>query len=70
MSRSLIGAVCLAGLVLFAPAATAATTISYTYDARGRVVAVVYTGGPLNGVRIEYTYVSANNLVRKKVTGA
>ena len=70
MSRSLIVAVCLAGLALLAPVANAATTITYTYDTRGRVVAVVYTGGPLNGVRIEYTYDSANNLVRKKVTGA
>ena len=53
-----------------AGAATAAETIAYTYDARGRLVKVVRSGGPANGTQVEYTLDPASNRVKKKVTGA
>lgn len=60
-----------AGLALCsAPAAYASDTITYTYDARGRLVQVEHSGGPNNGVKTEYEYDQANNRTRKKVSGA
>lgn len=50
--------------------AQAAETVTYTYDARGRLVKVVRTGGPANGTQVEYTHDPASNRTRVKVTGA
>ncbi|MBY0282384.1 MAG: hypothetical protein K2W81_00315 [Sphingomonas sp.] len=51
-------------------AAMASETITYTYDAKGRVVKVVHTGAVNNGVTKEYTHDKADNRKKVKVTGA
>lgn len=57
-------------LALTAVAADAAETITYTYDARGRVVAVVRTGSVNNGVNRTYTIDKADNRTNKTTTGS
>jgi hypothetical protein len=53
------------GLVAFmmlgSSAAMAAETITYTYDARGRLVKVVHTGSVNNNNQACYTYDKADN---------
>ena len=44
-----------------ATAATASETITYTYDARGRLVKVERSGNVNNGVKAEYKYDKADN---------
>lgn len=51
-------------------AATATETITYSYDAKGRLVKVVHTGTVNNGVVKEYTHDKADNRKKVKVTGA
>ncbi len=51
-------------------AATAAETVTYTYDALGRLVKKVITGTVNNGVQVEYTHDAADNRSKVKVTGA
>jgi hypothetical protein len=54
--------VLLAGAALgTAAAAIAAETITYSYDARGRLVKVVRTGTVNNNVHAEYKYDKADN---------
>ena len=53
-----------------APAAHAAETIRYTYDAKGRVVKVVRTGSVNNARTTEYEHDKANNRKRVKRTTA
>jgi len=48
-----------------AAAAYAAETITYTYDARGRLVQVARTGTINNGVTTNYTIDKADNLTNK-----
>ncbi len=61
----------LMGVVTATPAvAMAAETITYTYDAKGRVVKVVHAGTVNNGVTKEYTHDKADNRKKVKVTGA
>ena len=50
-----------------ASGAFATETITYTYDAKGRVIRVVRTGTVNNNVTTEYTYDKANNR-KTKVT--
>jgi hypothetical protein len=57
-------------LMLGASAAQASETITYTYDAKGRLVKVVHSGTVNNGVTTEYTHDHADNRVNVKVTGA
>ena len=57
-------------LLLIAPAAHAAETITYSYDPLGRLVASSISGGPKSGVGTTYTYDPAGNRSRVKVTGA
>lgn len=45
-------------------------TVTYTYDAHGRLVKVQRTGTVNNGVTAEYSHDKADNRVRVKVTGA
>jgi hypothetical protein len=57
-----IAAVALAAAALAATAAAVASeTITYTYDARGRLVKVERTGSVNNGVRAEYQYDKGDN---------
>lgn len=48
----------------------AAETISYTYDARGRVTQVVRTGTVNNNVQTTYQYDKANNRRNAATTGS
>jgi len=57
-------------LALTTGTALANETITYTYDARGRLVEVNHTSGPSAGVKVEYEYDDADNVKRKRVTGA
>lgn len=63
----------LAGLVtvlMLSSAAFAAETITYTYDAKGRLVKVVHSGTVNNTVTKIYTHDKADNRKNVKVTGA
>ena len=57
-------------LALMPVAAGAAETITYTYDARGRVIAVVRTGTVNNNVNRIYTIDKADNRTNKTTTGS
>lgn len=50
--------------------AGASETVTYTYDARGRLVEVNHSGGPASGTKTTYEYDDAHNIKRKKTTGA
>jgi YD repeat-containing protein len=50
--------------------AVAAETVTFTYDAKGRLVKVERAGGVNNGVKAEYTHDRANNRRNLKVTGS
>lgn len=58
------------GAVAIAAPAMSAETITYTYDAKGRVVKVQRTGTVNNGVTTDYTHDKANNRRSVKVTGS
>jgi len=57
-------------LLLLGAAAYAAETITYTYDARGRLVQVNHSGTVNNNVVTNYTYDKANNRTNKTTTGS
>ncbi|MEQ8405256.1 MAG: hypothetical protein RKE49_09175 [Oceanicaulis sp.] len=50
--------------------AAASETVTYTYDARGRLVEVNHSGGPAAGTKTTYEYDDVDNIKRKKTTGA
>ena len=60
------------GMALLAVAtpAFASETVTYSYDARGRLVKVVRTGTVNNNVTVEYTHDKADNRTRLKVTNS
>lgn len=58
-----------AGLISVATAASASETITYTYDALGRLVQVARSGTVNNGASAGYTYDPANNRTNVTVTG-
>jgi uncharacterized protein RhaS with RHS repeats len=64
----------LAGLALLsacgATAAHAAETITYSYDARGRLIQVARTGTVNNGVTTSHQYDKADNRVTKTTSGS
>jgi YD repeat-containing protein len=55
---------------LIAVPASAAETITYTYDARGRLVQVQRTGTVNNGVNTTYQIDKADNRTNKTTTGS
>jgi hypothetical protein len=58
-------------LALFlAVPASAAETITYVYDARGRLKQVIRTGTVNNGVTTTYTIDKADNRINKTTTGS
>ena len=56
--------------LLISVPASAAETITYVYDARGRLVQVVRTGTVNNGVTTSYTIDKADNRTNKTTTGS
>ncbi|HEY0623275.1 hypothetical protein [Sphingomonas sp.] len=60
----------LAALTGLAAAALASETVTYSYDARGRLVAVKHSGTVNNNVQANYSYDKADNRTNKTVTGA
>lgn len=60
----------LVGLMTLSHAANAAETITYTYDAKGRVISVVHTGTVNNGTSTTYSHDKADNRVVVRITGA
>lgn len=59
-----------AGLVLIAAPAAASETVTYAYDARGRLVQVTRSGNVNNGVIASYAYDKADNRTNVTVSGA
>jgi hypothetical protein len=57
-------------LLLLGAAAYAAETITYSYDARGRLIQVARTGTVNNNVTTNYTYDKADNRSNKTSTGS
>lgn len=57
-------------LAMVSIAAQAAETVTYTYDAKGRLVKVERSGSVNNGVDTEYQHDKADNRKRVKTTGA
>jgi len=69
--RSVAARLFLATSVLtFATAAAASETITYTYDAKGRLIKVERTGTVNNGVTTQYTHDKADNRSNVTVTGS
>jgi len=58
------------GLLVLGAAAYAAETITYTYDARGRLIQVARSGTVNNGVTTTYTNDKADNRTNKTTTGS
>lgn len=58
-----------AGLMV-STSVNAAETITYTYDAKGRLVKVVRTGTVNNNVTVDYEHDKANNRTRLKTTNS
>ena len=58
------------GAIAIAAAAYAAETITYVYDARGRVIQVIRTGTVNNGVTTTYVIDKADNRTNKTTTGS
>ncbi len=58
------------GALVAASAGVAAETLSYRYDARGRLVRVERSGGPKSGAVTNYSYDKANNRTNRTVSGA
>lgn len=66
----LVTLLCALGALGLAAPAQAAETISYTYDAKGRLVKVVRTGTVNNNVTVDYEHDKANNRTRLKTTNS
>lgn len=58
------------GVGLLCSAAGASEIITYSYDAKGRLVRVQHSGGPTSGVDKQYGYDQADNRQQVVVTGA
>lgn len=69
MRRVVTSILGLTGLCV-ASAAMASETITYTYDAKGRLVKLVRTGTVNNNVTYDYTHDKANNRTNVKVTNS
>ena len=60
----------LIALVLTSSAASATETVTYSYDARGRLIQVARTGTVNNGVTTVYQLEKADNRTSKTTTGS
>ena len=70
MSKSMCFAALLSSLALYAGTAHAGETVTYTYDAKGRLVKVVHTGTVNNNVQTTYTHDKADNRKNTTTTGS
>lgn len=69
MSRKIqLTAAALGAGLLCATAVSATETVTYTYDARGRLIKVVHTGTVNNNNQACYTYDKADNRTNVKTT--
>ncbi|MDR6834240.1 MULTISPECIES: hypothetical protein [unclassified Sphingopyxis] len=59
----------ISGLANATPVA-AAETVTYTYDAKGRLMKVVRTGSVNNNVTVDYEHDKADNRTRLKTTNS
>jgi hypothetical protein len=59
-----------ASLLVVATPVLASETISYSYDARGRLTQVARSGSVNNGVVTNYAHDKADNRTSKTVTGS
>ncbi len=59
-----------AGLALLPATAFAGETVTYSYDAKGRLTQAAHAGGPASGVTSNYQFDAADNRTRVRVTGA
>lgn len=57
-------------LLLLGAAAYAAETVTYTYDARGRLKQVAHSGSVNNNITSNYVYDKADNRTNKSTTGS
>jgi YD repeat-containing protein len=70
-SRELLSVLCMASAAIATiSAAHAAETITYKYDAKGRLIEVKRTGTVNNNVTTTYTHDKANNRKTVVVTGS
>ena len=69
MRRILQAALTLTLLMSAASSAFATETLTYTYDAKGRLVKVVHSGSVNNGITTEYSHDKADNRTNVKTTG-
>lgn len=53
-----------------AAAALASETVTYSYDARGRLVRAGHSGSVNNGANASYSYDKADNRTLRNVSGA
>ena len=68
--KRIIELVVIGALLAAAGIASASETITYTYDAKGRLVLVQHAGTVNNNVVTNYTMDHADNRINVKVTGA
>lgn len=70
MRRLRVSLLIAAASMIGAVQASAAETITYTYDAKGRLVKVVRTGTVNNNVQTAYDHDKADNRKRVTTTGS
>ena len=68
--QRIVELVVIGALIAAAGIASASETITYTYDAKGRVVKVQHSGSVNNNVVANYSYDKADNRTNLNVTGA
>lgn len=70
MSIWLRGLAASSALMLAASPALASETVTYSYDAKGRLVKVVHTGTVNNNLQTTYTHDKADNRKNTATTGS
>jgi len=68
--QRIIELVVIGALIAAAGIASASETITYTYDAKGRLVKVQHSGSVNNNVVANYSYDRADNRTNVNVSGA
>ena len=68
--KAMIELAVVGALIAAAGIASASETISYSYDAKGRLVLVQHSGTVNNNVVANYSYDHADNRTNYNVTGA